>query len=181
MDRLEDLAHDLAHHDFTDRRSVRKIKTEPEMQRTLARRLEEMSKGSYIVLREEEVADAKKTDIRLASVRGSHRAVIEIKIADRRWSVPDLERALRDQLVGQYLRHKNSKAGCLLLTYDGSKKYWHPRKNAGRVSFKDLLGHLCAMAERLARKSKHELRLSVFGLDLTDPVLAPAHGHNKKA
>jgi len=175
MDRLEDLAHDLAHHDFTDRRTVRKIKVEPEMQRTLARRLEEVARSAYLVLREEEVADAKKTDIRLASVRGNHRAAIEVKIADRRWSVADLERALRDQLVGQYLRHTNSKAGCLLLTYDGSKKYWQPARKAGRMSFKDLLGHLCGMAERIAKKSDHEFRLSVFGLDLTDPVLAPAH------
>lgn len=175
MDRLDDLAHDLAHHDFTDRRTVRTIKTEPEMQRTLARRLEEMAKGAYMVLREEEVADAKKTDIRLASVQGNHRAAIEVKIADRRWGVADFERALRAQLVGQYLRHKNSKAGCLLLTYDGSKKFWKRPKKASRMSFEDLLGQLREMAERIAEKSDHEFRISVFGLDLTDPVLAPAH------
>ena len=33
MDRLDDLAHDLAHHDFTDRRTVRNIMDESEMQR----------------------------------------------------------------------------------------------------------------------------------------------------
>jgi len=174
-DRLDDLAHDVAHHDFTDRRTVRTIKTEPEMQRTLARRLEDMAKGAYIVIREEEVADAKKTDIRIASVRGNHRAAIEIKIADKRWGISDFERALRNQLVGQYLRHKICKVGCLLLTYDGSKKYWQRQKTHERLSFQELISHLKGIAQRIAAKSGNEYRLSVIGLDLTDPILAAAH------
>lgn len=175
MDRLDDLARDIAHHDFTDRRTVRTIKHEPEMQRYLARRLEDMAKGAYIVTREDEVADAKKTDIRIAARQGNHRAAIEVKIADKRWTIADFERALRNQLVGQYLRHKICKAGCLLLTYDGSKKYWQRPKKRGRMSFQDLLNHLNKIAQRKMKKSDHEYRLSVFGLDLTDPVLASAH------
>ncbi|MCW2573544.1 MAG: uncharacterized protein JWO88_3602 [Frankiales bacterium] len=175
MDRLDDLAHDIVHHDFTDRRTVGTIKHESEMQRYLARRLADMAHGTYIVIREEEVADAKTTDIRLAAIRGNQRAVIEVKIADKRWTIADFERALRNQLVGQYLRHRSCKAGCLLLTYDGSKKYWQRPKKSGRVSFRDLLAHLNNIAKREMTKSNHEYCLSVFGLDLTEPVLAPAH------
>jgi hypothetical protein len=135
-----------------------------------------MAKGAYLVLREEEVADAKKTDIRLAAVRGVQRAAIEVKIADSRWTVADLERALVRQLIGQYLRHKNSKAGCLLLTYDGSKKYWQRPRRRGRLSFKDLVAYLDGLAQRKAGASNGDYQVSVFGLDLTDPVLLPAHG-----
>ena len=39
MDRLEDLADELAHGDFSDRSTLRSIKKESEMQRTLAERL----------------------------------------------------------------------------------------------------------------------------------------------
>src|SRR5437588_3992315 len=111
VDRLDDLAHDIAHDDFTDRRTLRTITDESQMQRTLARRIRDTARGAYIVTREEEVADLKRTDIRLAAVRGDQRAVIEIKIADQRWSLTDLEGALRNQLVGQYLRHQSCKAG----------------------------------------------------------------------
>lgn len=142
---------------------------------TLARRLEDMAKGAYIVVREEEVADAKKTDIRIASVRGNHRAAIEIKIADKRWSISDFERALRNQLVGQYLRHENCKVGCLLLTYDGSKKYWQRGRTHERLSFQELISHLKGIAQRTIARSGDEYRLSVVGLDLTDPVLSAAH------
>lgn len=113
VDRLDDLAADIASHDFTDRRTLQSIVEEVEMQRTLALRLEAAARGAYTVTREAEVADAKRTDIRVAAVRGNQKATIEIKIADKGWSVKDLERALREQLVGQYLCHDSCKAGCL--------------------------------------------------------------------
>src|SRR4051794_10062305 len=118
MDRLDDLAHNLANDDFTDRRTLLTIEDEIEMQRTPALRLRYAEKGAYTVSREEEVADLKKTDIRLVARRGEQRAVIEVKIADRRWSLSELEDALRVQLVGQYLRHDSCRAGCLLVTYN---------------------------------------------------------------
>ena len=114
MDRLDDLAHDVAHHDFTDRRTLRTITEEAEMQRTLSWRISASANGAFVVTREDEVADQKRTDIRLSAVKGDQKAVAELKIADARWTLRDLERALRDQLVGQYLRHATCKAGCLL-------------------------------------------------------------------
>lgn len=83
VDRLDDLAADIASHDFTDRRTLQSIVEEVEMQRTLALRLEAAARGAYTVTREAEVADAKRTDIRVAAVRGNQKATIEIKIADK--------------------------------------------------------------------------------------------------
>jgi hypothetical protein len=175
IDRLDDLAYDLAHHDFTDRRTLRTINDEIDMQRTLAWRISNSAKGMFIVTREEEVADLKRTDIRLAAVGGDQKAVIEVKLADSRWSLADLERALRDQIVGQYLRHGSCKAGCLLLTYNGQKKQWTHPKNKKRLTFRQVVLHLNDLARALEIESLHAIRLSVFGLELTDPILAPAH------
>lgn len=175
MDRLEDLAHDFAHHDFSDRRLVRTIEDELEMQRTLCLRLEAKSNRAFVITREDEVADRKRPDIRLAAVHGGQKAVIEVKLADDRWSVSDLERALRDQLVGQYLRHDNCKAGCLLLTYDGTKTYWQHPDTRERLHFNALLAYLREQAGALELEHRHTIRLAVFGLDLTDPVLVPTH------
>ena len=110
LHRLGDLAENVAHHDFTDRATLRSIEVEEEMQRTLALRLEAISCGAYMVSREDEVADRKRTDIRL-SLQTGIRAAIEIKMAES-WTVTDLEQALRDQLVGQYLRYPTCRAGC---------------------------------------------------------------------
>lgn len=175
QDRLDDLSHDIAHDDFTDRRTLRTIKEESEMQRTLARRLKDMAKGAYVVTREDEVADLKRTDIRLASVHGDQKAVIEVKIADARWSLTDLEQSLRNQLVGQYLRHESSKAGCLLLIYDGTKDYWVHPETGTRLIFLETVGYLDTVAKKIEHDKAYGVRLTIYGLDLTDPILAPAH------
>ncbi len=172
MDRLEDLDHDISEHDFTDRRTIRTITDEVEMQRTLSWRLKAMARGAYIVAREEEVADLKRTDIRLSAVRGDQKAVAEVKLADGRWTLRQLEEALRTQLVGQYLRHAYCRAGCLLLTYDGAKRYWLHPESRRRLSFAQIVAHLNAIAADIGNAQGGAVRLAVFGIDLTDP--APA-------
>ena len=163
MDRLEDLAHDLRHDDFSDRRTVKGIAEEAEMQRTLARRLQDAARGAYTVTREEEVADGKRTDIRLLAAGSRLKAVLEIKIADN-WTLTELERALRDQLVGKYMRHSDCKAGCLLLTWRGEKKSWGL---GGRLTFGQLVERLREKAKAVEGNPPHDVRLGVFGLDLT--------------
>ena len=166
--RLEDLGDDLAHGDFSDKSTVRSIKDESEMQRTLAGRLNNRANGVYVVTREEEVVDKKKTDIRIASVRGNQKAVIEVKIADRRWSLPHLRTALRQQLVDRYLRDTNCKAGCLLLTCHDKNKYWiHPEARK-RIRFHEMVEYLNEEAQKIEEDKLQEVRVSVFGLHLDD-------------
>ena len=178
MDRLDDLAHDLAHHDFSDRRTVLSISEEREMQRTLAWRIKERANGAYAVMREDEVADGRRTDIRLSAVDGGHRAVVEVKIANK-WSLTDLERSLRDQLVGQYLRHSTCKAGCLLLTCHGRERRWVHPKTRKRVGFPEAVTFLRDRARAIEQETSHDVRLAVFGLDLTDPPFVSAHRGRK--
>jgi hypothetical protein len=175
VDRLDDLAHDIAYDDFTDRRTLRGITDEAEMQRTLARRLRDSSRGAYVVKREPKVADLKRTDIVLTTVRREQSAAIEVKIVDNGWALTDLERALRNQLVGQYLRHDSCKAGCLLLTYNGTKHYWEHETPGARLRFDEVVYRLNQIAKAIEAQEEHGVVLTVCGLDLTDPVLAPAH------
>ena len=168
MDRLEDLDNDLAHGDFSDRRTVRGIEEETEMQRTLSWRLNGKANGAYRVVREDEVADAKRPDIRLATVGGPDaRVVMEVKIADK-WALTELAEALRKQLVGQYLRHERCAAGCLLLTYHGEKKWWRHPDSRKRLWFSEVVGVLRDRARALESEHRDRIRVGVFGLDLTD-------------
>jgi hypothetical protein len=163
--RLDDLSHEIAHDDFTYRRTLCAISKEYEMQRYLASRLREMAKGAYVVTREAEKADAKRTDIQLDAVRGNQKAVIEIKIAHK-WLLNELESALRKQLVGQYLRHETSRAGCLLLTYHGNKPYWKHPNTQEHLKFADLVDYLAGIAQEIERESSFQVRLVVHGLNL---------------
>lgn len=174
INRLQDLQYALSHSDFTDRDILRTVTLEAHMQPTLAWRLEAAAKSAYSVLRESEVADGKKTDIRLISPCGKHKAVIEVKLADKRWNIADFERALEHQLVGQYLRYDGCKTGCLLLTYNGNKKYWQAPITRKRLYFKELIEYLNVKANKIMSENS-SLKLIVIGLDLTSPYLVPAH------
>ena len=167
LDRLDDLAHNLRHDDFSDRRTVQSITDEKEMQRTIASRLRARANDAYKVTREEEVADGKSPDIRLLAVGTDQKVAVEIKIADS-WSLKDLECGLRKQLVGQYLRHSNCTAGCLLLTYHDRKKYWVDPITRKRLAFHDVVSFLQEKATEIERERRHDIRVAVFDLDLSD-------------
>lgn len=168
LDRLDDLEIEIMDHDFTNRETLQSIKKEVEMQRSLALRLSNSARGAYTVTRESEVADNNRTDIVLAAVRGDQKATIEVKIAEK-WSLPRLEEALRDQLLGKYLRHETCKAGCLLLTYHGGKGKWNPTPGT-LLPFKDVVKHLFDLAKAIEKEQGYSVRLGVVGIDLTDPA-----------
>ena len=175
LERLNDIATDLAHGDFSDRQTVLGIRVETQMQRTLAKRLKDIANDAYKVTRAEEVADGNETDIRLSTVSGDCKAVIEVKIADNDWSLNDLEDALCKQLVGKYMRDTSCKAGCLLLTFHGRKQYWiHPETNK-RIGFPKVVEYLRNTAKAVEVEKLHDVQVAVFGLNLTESTCAPEY------
>lgn len=173
MDRLEDLDHDLAHGDFSDRRTVGSIDEETELQRTFSWRLNERANGAYRVVREDEVADAKRPDIRFGTVGGRDaRVALEVKIADK-WTFRELAQALHKQLVGQYLRHEGCAGGCLLMIYRGTKKWWVHPDSKKRLRFREVVGVLRGRARALESEHGDRIGIEVLGLDLTDRLPKP--------
>ena len=168
MDRLEDIDHDLANHDFSIRHTIQAIDNESEVQRYLALEFDNRSRGVYEVTREEEVADRNRTDIRLFARNCGEKAVIEVKIADN-WTANQLDMALREQLVGKYMRHARCKAGCLLLTYHGTKKHWMHPETRKRVKFSQLVEIMMDKARIIEAETQNDVRVTVSGLDLTEP------------
>ena len=164
LDRLDDIQHDILHHDFSDRHILANINQESEMQPLLARKLQDAARGHYSVGREEEVADKKKTDIRLSGTASNDRCVIEIKLGDN-WSVNELERAITEQLLAQYLRHQSCSAGCLLITYAGRKGFENP-DTSKPISFENVIERLASHAATIEMSEKGRIRLAIVGLDL---------------
>lgn len=161
---LEDVRHDLDHDDFSLRDALGRAPKEADQQVILADRLRSKVRGLATVHREEQVKDDKRPDIRLAG-RGDLRGAIEIKVADS-WSWSELVVALRNQLVGQYLRHEGCRAGVLLLTHVGRRGFWK-LPDAPRASFVTVCEHLAAEAKAIT-KDDADIRVAVVGLDLRD-------------
>ena len=169
LGRLEDIDHDLAHGPFSNRRTLQSIEMESEMQRTLAGLLEAKANGIYNVVREPELADRKRSDFLLLA--GDLKIAVEVKITDGH-ALNQLERALREQLVGRYMRHSSCAAGCLLLTYHGRQKFWKHPDTGERLEFRKVIEFLQDGARAIEREDPRDIRLEVFGIDLTDPPVA---------
>ena len=169
LGRLEDIDHDLRHDAFSERHMLQRINQESDMQISLARRLEEKADGIYSVVREPELADRKRPDILLLA--GTLKIPVEVKFADH-CSPNKLERALREQLVGRYMRHSSYAAGCLLLTYRGKQKFWRQPDTGERLVFTKVVEFLRDRARAIEREDARDIRIEVFGLDLTDPSSA---------
>ncbi len=167
LDRLDDIRHDILHHDFNDRADLEKISREEEMQPKLARKLEDAARGQFHVTREEEVAGRKETDIRLLAP-SSDKAVVEIKIGDR-CSLNELLTAVDDQLIKKYLRHNRCTAGCLLVTYAGRTGFRCP-ETGKEISFGEVIRRVRGHAKQREAEEKGRIRVDVVGLDLRDPL-----------
>lgn len=164
-ERLEDIQDELRNHDFSQRLLLVNDKEEKHFQLFIADRLHRTENDVYSVIREEEVADNKKPDIRIAARDFDRRVTVEIKVGDR-YTVRQLEQAVEEQLSGKYLRDKRCKAGYLLIIYGGwGPSFKHP-KSRKNMSIEDTVLYLRDKAKSLSRASGGEKIIDVFALDL---------------
>ena len=171
LSRLDDLKLDLEDGDESEASLLQKVADEVELRRIIANRLKQASSGKYTTGSEEELADQKRTDIRLHNPAVEARIPIELKIAER-WSAGKLRERLENQLIKQYLR--KSRYGTFLLVRRGNKvqkdkSTWSKRDSRGRhkLSFAELVTWLEKEAIQLARENPNVDGLAVMAIDLT--------------
>lgn len=76
--------------------------------------------GRYIFPQEEELADAKRPDLRFLGVGFDAPVPAELKLADK-WIGPHLFERLEIQLCGDYLHDVRSSRGIFVIVYRGTK------------------------------------------------------------
>ena len=139
------------------------------MRREIAHELRRAANGLYHVDQEAVTGEEKETDIRLRSTASDHEAVIELKLAENRWSARDLRDAIGSQLVERYLVTENRSTGCLLVTLAKDRAWEHPDSGA-RIDLSGLKTLLCEEAERVMDSRGRSVTLAVHILDLRNPL-----------
>jgi hypothetical protein len=166
LNRLDDLKLDLEEGDASEAAILTRVDRETELRNWFASRLRQASRGRYSVPPEEELADAKRPDLRIHAPAVDAPVAIELKIADK-WKCPQLAERLRNQLIGQYLRDTRSRFGIFLLVRHGTKQgCWRP-ETGKPLSFSQLIEQLQAEAQAIL-KERYDLEdVRVVGIDLT--------------
>jgi hypothetical protein len=164
--RLEDLKVSLESGDTSMAAILLLVKDEETLRNYFGDQFRTTARGRYSVPQEEELADAKRPDIRVHGSGFDAAVPIELKIADS-WSGNQLFERLEEQLCGDYLRDPRSARGVFLLVHRGDKPRWD-LPSGQRVDFGGLVDALQTHWIRLAPHYPHIQDVRVFGIDLTE-------------
>lgn len=177
-DRLDDLEDEFVR-DESPRAYWELIDDETTMRQQIALWLRYNANSRYKVHQEAATAEGKETDIRIVSVTSVQEAVIELKIGEQPRSAADLRDAIKDQLVTKYMAPDCRRAGCLMVTSKGKRRWEHPDTGAqlNLAGLVEMLNEECA---RLERQMGGSVSLVARGLDL-GPRLPTERNRSKNA
>jgi hypothetical protein len=123
IDKLEALKYDLENGDSSIASILQAVDRETEFRKFIGGWCRDHAAGRYIIPQEEELADAKRPDLRFFGISFDAPVPAELKLADK-WTGPHLFERLETQLCGDYLRDVRSSRGVFVLVYLGTKSYW---------------------------------------------------------
>ena len=164
--RMLDLKDDIEHGDSSISQLLRRVRCENEMRNYIGHELRQTASGRYSIPQEEELADAKRSDIRFHGVGFDGPVPAELKLADN-WTGPKLFERLENQLCGDYLRDNRSKRGLFVLIYLGSKDKWEIPDTEQHVGFSDLVDALGDHWQEISGEYPGVDDITVIGIDLT--------------
>jgi len=165
VSRLTDLKLDLEEGDTSLASLLIKATKETEYRNAIGGWLRDHSHGRFSVPQEEELADAKRPDIRIHGVGFDGPVPIELKVADN-WTATELLERLNNQLCGQYLRDARSNCGVFLLAYRGERPCWEHPATGTRLCFDGLVHFLEEQANEIVARNDKIEDLKVLGIDL---------------
>jgi len=164
--RLLDLKDDLEHGDSSIAQILRKAALETEMRNYIGHELRRAAAGRYSIPQEEELADAKRPDLRFHGFSFDGPVPVELKLADN-WSGPRLFERLENQLCGDYLRDDRSTRGLFVLVYRGKKNRWKVPNSERPVEFSKLVTALRQHWQKISPRFPRVDDVTVIGIDLT--------------
>jgi len=164
--RLLDLRDDLENGDSSVASILLKADQETEMRKYLGHVLREKANARYSIPQEEELADAKRPDLRFLGASFDGPVPAELKLADK-WTGPALFERLENQLCGDYLRDNRSNRGLFVLVYRGEKAGWDVPGAENRVGFQGLIEALQDHWSTISSKFPNVESVQVIGIDLT--------------
>lgn len=159
--RLDDIKYDLEDGDYSISATLQRIDQETELRNWFVKSLRTEARGKYSVSPEEELADAKRPDIRVHVPAIDAPCVVELKISDN-WSYGEHRERLANQLVGQYLRDARSRFGVFLLVRR-FKLRWRSNR---MLTFEALVECVQNEADRIVLERSDLDGIKVIGIDL---------------
>ncbi len=166
VDKLEALKHDLENGDSSIASILQAVDQETKFRKFLGGWCRDHAAGRYAIPQEEELADAKRPDLRFLGMGFDAPVPTELKLADK-WTGPQLFERLEIQLCGDYLRDVRSSRGIFILVYLGTKSCWDLPDGRRADTFEILVDELQRHWTLISKDYPGVEDIRVIGLDLT--------------
>ncbi|MFS2150676.1 hypothetical protein [Rhizobium sp. Rhizsp42] len=165
--RLLDFKQDLEEADDSIASIIHKATEETEQRNFFGKLFRDRANGRYFAPNEEELADAKRPDLRIHAPGVQGPVPIEFKVADK-WTGSKLFERLQNQLVNDYLRDARSSHGVFLMSNRGVERgnWVHPLTGAS-LTFDELCSSLQEFVDDYIAKRPDVDGIKVIGIDLT--------------
>lgn len=131
-----------------------------DVQNWVANELRNKQGRSYSLEREAHVADEKEPDVRLRAKASDANVPIEVKVAES-WTLKELEVALHQQMIGQYLRDRENRYGILLIAHQKARRDGWQRPDKTYASFSEIIDHLRTLAHEVAMRRPYSPQVGV--------------------
>ena len=166
VQKLLDLKYDLEDGDNSISPILIKEKEETKIRNFIGGWCRDNSFNRYSIQQEEELADAKRPDIRFLCLAVDAPVPVELKLADN-WSAQKLLEGLEHQLCGDYLRDVRSNQGIFLLVYRGEKTFWKIPNGNQNANFSEIVEALNNHWKKIFNNYPKIEQIEVIGIDLT--------------
>ena len=167
--KLADLQHDLLNADYAQGATVARLPKEVDVQKWMAERLRRDQGRSYSIEREPHVAEEKEPDIRFRAKASDANVPMEIKVAES-WTLEQLADALKEQLVGRYLRDRSNRCGIMLLVHQRPRSRGWKTAVGEWITFDQVVGHLRALARSIAAEGPNVPQPEIAVIDVSTVV-----------
>ena len=100
----------------------------------------------------------------MSAIDGAFEVAVEMKHGGKDWTVTELEKSLRSQLVEDYLRPDCRRHGLFVITNHRDKRWRHP-ESAELIGFQQVVDYMASVASGLTRNETGPIVVKVVGID----------------
>jgi hypothetical protein len=165
---IRDIQFQLDKGDASSRRLLERAQNEDEVQNWLTEQLNLRGRDRFHAFREAEVARGDMPDVIIASTSAPYEVAIEVKHS-KRWTLRQLDDALRNQLAEDYLKPETRRHGILVITHHLARR-WRDTETNETMTFAELIQRLAAAASTIVRNSSGVIEVRCLGIDSTATV-----------
>lgn len=165
---LQDIQLQLRSGDVSSRSLLEHALDEEAVKNWLVEQMNLRARGRFNSYREAQIAHGNKPDVIVSATSAQCEVGIEVKHGGKKWTLKQLDKALRQQLAQNYLKPLTRRHGIFVIT-NHRRRTWRNAQSNESITFESLMKMLEAAAATLVKNDIGAIEVKCFGIDASPP------------